>query len=213
MSSIRSRSGMTVPISLVRLVSSSAHRASGRRVGGLRVMTRAVDDGPGRMAMDCRVCRCQRVIAAGSVPACRAPIAGSTLHQDGADGDWPWRLADPGGAGPRSGQRFRPRSSIHSQALSACAAQRDRFEGEGAVQGMAPPLAGARVIDILKDMGSERITALSMIFARSFAQLESFRAGQLLAQIGIEKHEGRQLAISGVFSNPRLCPTACHAAR
>ena len=55
-----------------------------------------------------------------------------------------------------AGKRFLAKiiDPFPNRLVAACAAQRrGGREGEGAVQGMAPPLAGARVIDISEDIG------------------------------------------------------------
>ena len=78
-------------------------------------------------------------------------------HQDGADGGLARRLADTVAAPDlEAGKRFLAKiiDPFPNRLVAACAAQRrGGREGEGAVQGMAPPLAGARVIDISEDIG------------------------------------------------------------
>ena len=67
------------------------------------------------------------------------------------------RLADTVAAPDlEAGKRFLAKiiDPFPNRLVAACAAQRrGGREGEGAVQGMAPPLAGARVIDISEDIG------------------------------------------------------------
>ena len=78
-------------------------------------------------------------------------------HQDGADGGLARRFADTVAAPDlEAGQRFVAEhiDPFPNGLVAACAAQRrGSRKREGAVQGMAPPLAGARVIDRFEEIG------------------------------------------------------------
>ena len=104
------------------------------------------------------------------VPALQRAVElfGVDADQEGTDGGLARGLADPiAQPDPEPFEGFVPEriDPFPNRLVAACAAQRrGGRKREGAGQGMAPPLAGARSSISVKNSGSERIwAALSMV--------------------------------------------------